>query len=43
VWQRQQSAYASMGDFDFGRDAEALWGIPANNVFIVKVNYWLGL
>ncbi len=42
VWQRQQDARASIGDFDFGRDLSALWGLPANNRFIVKVNYWLG-
>ena len=43
VWQRRQAEYAGMGDFDFGRDVDALWGIPADNVFIVKLNYWLGL
>ncbi|UCC26676.1 MAG: carbohydrate binding family 9 domain-containing protein [Gemmatimonadales bacterium] len=43
VWQRRQSAYASVGDFDFNRDLDALWQIPSDNVFIVKVNYWLGL
>ncbi|HSG48289.1 MAG TPA: DUF5916 domain-containing protein [Longimicrobiales bacterium] len=43
VWQRRQAEYAGMGDFDFGRDLDALWGIPADNVFIVKLNYWLSL
>ena len=42
VWQRQQEGKVAIGDFDFGRDLDALWGVPADNRFIVKVNYWLG-
>lgn len=41
VWQRNQSDRARIGDFDFGRDAGALFGAPADNRFIVKVNYWM--
>jgi hypothetical protein len=41
VWQRSQSDRARVGDFDFGRDAGALFGAPADNRFIVKANYWL--
>jgi hypothetical protein len=29
--------------FDLGRAARALFGNPADNVFMVKVNSWLGL
>jgi hypothetical protein len=43
VWQRQQEGDGVTGDFDFGRDVDALWGAPADNRFIIKVNYWLGL
>ena len=43
VWQRNQFGRASTGDFDFDRDFGALWSAPAENRFIVKVNYWLGL
>ena len=43
VWQRQQDDEARVGDFDLPRDFDALWGSPAHNRFIVKVNYWLGL
>ncbi len=43
VWQRRQSDRAYVGDFDFSRDADALFGAPADNRFIVKVNYWLGI
>ena len=43
VWQRQQRGRVGLGDFDFGRDLGALWDAPADNRFIVKVNYWMGL
>jgi hypothetical protein len=43
VWQRQQAERAFVGDFDFARDASALFGAPGDDRFIVKVNYWLGL
>jgi len=43
VWQRSQAGSSSVGDFDFSRDFGALWSAPAENRFIVKVNYWLGL
>ena len=43
VWQRQQERGDGFGDFDLGRDLDALWGAPAQNRFIVKLNYWLGL
>ncbi len=43
VWQRRQSERASVGDFDFGRDLDALFGAPSDNQFIVKVNWWFGL
>ena len=43
VWQRNQAASASNGDFNFEDDIGSLFGAPAVNRFIVKVNYWLGL
>jgi len=43
VWQRRQADRALVCDFDFGRDAGALFGAPADNRFIVKVNWWLGM
>jgi hypothetical protein len=43
VWQRAQQGEAALGDFDFSRDARALFDVPADNRFILKVNYWLGL
>lgn len=43
VWQRQQLDRVDAGDFAFRRDLSALLDAPADNVFMVKVNYWLGL
>jgi hypothetical protein len=43
VWQRAQSDNDSVGNFDFGRDVNGLFGAPADDRFIIKVNYWLGL
>jgi len=43
VWQRNQADRASTGDFDFNDDLGALFGAPAVNRFIIKVNYWLGI
>jgi hypothetical protein len=43
VWQRLQDSEVSLGDFDFSRDADALFRTPAHDRFIVKLNYWLGL
>jgi hypothetical protein len=43
VWQRNQLARARSGDFDLDRDVRALFNAPAENRFIIKMNYWLGL
>ncbi|MDH3225384.1 MAG: DUF5916 domain-containing protein, partial [Gemmatimonadota bacterium] len=43
VWQRRQRDRVGLGDFDLSRDVDALLGAPSENVFIVKVNYWLSL
>jgi hypothetical protein len=43
VWQRRQSHHAFVGDLNFERDVSALFEAPADNRFIIKMNYWLGL
>jgi len=43
VWQRSQAGSVGTGTFDFGRDLDALFAAPAEDRFILKVNYWLGL
>ena len=42
VWTRTSSDFAQrVGDFNFSRDTDALFDAKADNIFLVKVNYWL--
>lgn len=41
VWTRTSSHFGRLiGDFEFGRDADALFGANSDNIFLVKVNFW---
>ena len=42
VWTQTRSDVASVGDLSFGRDRKALFRAPADNIFVMKVSYWLG-
>lgn len=41
AWQQQRSDFQPYGDFDFGRDQRALFSTRPDNIFLVKLNYWL--
>lgn len=41
VWQQNRSARDEIGDFDLGRDAGTLLHARPENVFQVKMSYWL--
>jgi hypothetical protein len=43
VWQHRRSSRTGTGDFDLSRDVDGLLDAPADDVFMLKVNYWLGL
>ncbi len=43
VWQQSRRDRRDIGSFKLGRDVGALWDLDAENVFILKVDYWLGL
>jgi hypothetical protein len=43
VWTQTRSGVAGVGDLAFGRDRDALFAAPADNIFVLKVSYWLGL
>ena len=32
-----------VGNFDLGYDTQELFGLRSDNIFLVKVNYWLNL
>ena len=42
VWTRQQVDLSNPGVFAPGRDARALFGAGGDDVFLVKMAYWLG-
>lgn len=43
VWQRFQDERVRIGDFAVGRDLGRLFDAPAQNVFTVKVDLWMGI
>ncbi len=43
VWQQSREDEAAYGDFRLGRDRAALFSARPDNVFQVKVNYWLSM
>ncbi len=43
VWQQNRRASYDTAGFDLAEGFNAIGAIPAENVFILKVNYWLGL
>jgi uncharacterized protein DUF5916 len=43
VWTRSGESSLGRGSIDFGSDAGALFRGPSANIFLIKVNYWLGL
>jgi hypothetical protein len=42
VWTQQRFGSDPVGNFDFGRSYTALTHDRPDNVFLIKVNYWLG-
>jgi hypothetical protein len=43
VWQQSRRGEVNDGSFDFFRDFGKVWGAGAENQFMVKMTYWLGL
>ena len=43
VWTQSRESQDPVGDFHFRRDRSALFDARPDNVFLVKVNYWIGL
>ena len=41
AWQQTRSDFQPFGDFDLSRDARGLFGAAPDNVFLLKVSYWL--
>lgn len=43
VWQQQRNDFAATGDFEFGRDAGAIFRTVPTNTFVIKATYWFGI
>ena len=41
AWQQSRSAELPFGDFDLERDSRHLFAIRPDNIFVVKMSYWL--
>ena len=41
AWQQSRRDVGAFGDFGLDRDSRALLGIRPDNIFLVKINYWL--
>ena len=42
VWQQQRDGYLDDGSLEFDRDVRGLFRDPLQNVFLIKLSYWLG-
>ena len=42
VWTQERTDQSNQGDFDFARDRDALKLAHPDNIFLIKVSYWLG-
>ena len=42
VWNQNRADAVGVGDFDFARDRRALFNAHPDNIFVVKMNYYLG-
>lgn len=43
VWQQRRADRRPFGDFDFDRDRGDLLDLHPDNIFMLKISYWLGL
>ena len=41
VWTHEKADYESRGDFEFGRDVSRLVRVEPDNVYSIKITYWL--
>jgi hypothetical protein len=42
VWTRQQQDSTNPGGFALGRDTSAMFSAPGDDIFLVKLAYWIG-
>jgi hypothetical protein len=42
VWQQSRFGQIGSGEFNLGEDFGELWGVPPENVFVLKGTWWIG-
>jgi hypothetical protein len=42
VWQQSRDGVIGNGEFDFGRDFDALFNVKPENIFVIKGTWWIG-
>ena len=42
VWQQSRAGSIGQGNFELGRDFDALWDTQPENVFVIKGTWWIG-
>lgn len=43
VWTQSRADYEDLGEFRFRRSMTRLWDADVDNIFMIKMTYWLGL
>jgi hypothetical protein len=43
VWTQDRNATDPFGNLDLSRDLDALTGAFSDNIFLIKMTYWLGI
>ncbi|MBC8045046.1 MAG: hypothetical protein IAF08_16525, partial [Rhizobacter sp.] len=41
VWTQSRSSEMGASEFNFGRDVQNLWSAQPDNIFLLKITYWL--
>ena len=41
AWQQTRNDFTPIGDFAFGHDIDNLFSAKPDNIFLIKVSYWL--
>jgi hypothetical protein len=41
AWQQTRNSFEPIGQFEFGHDVDQLFGAVPDNIFLIKVSYWL--
>jgi hypothetical protein len=41
AWQQTRNSFHPVGDFAFGHDLDNLFNARPDNIFLIKVSYWM--